>query len=293
MFQYLMALSDPIIGGLSVIDLLIFLLYAAIAVLISRVVYIIIRRYLDPKVSKKTSKSIARMVNYAMIALALYIGFVVLLKQDLSSLFVSLGILGLAGALAAQQVLQNAFAGMMIAIAKPYELEDWVEVGIMPMARVRDISLMFTEMRDVDGKIISIPNSFVLSNRVINYTQGGFVALTIPILFQPGTDLNKVGVIVLDVADVDEDILPRLRGEEKRALDRILVMPKMKAIFGDQVDTRLFDPQVNITGLGLTRMNVNLRIWVKDPHRREVIISNFLKVLRVRFKAEGIELADS
>lgn len=288
-----MALGDPIIGNISIIDLFIFLIFAVIAVLISRAIYLVLRKFLDNKVSKKASKGIARLVNYIIISLALYIGFVLLLRQDVSSLFVSLGILGLAGALAAQQVIQNAFAGIMIAVGKPYELEDWVEVGLMPMARVRDISLMFTEMRDVDGKIITIPNSFVMSNRVINYTHGGFVALNVPILFQPGTDMNRVGVIVLEVADMDDNILPKLGGAEKRALDRILELPKMQAIFGNQLDMRLFDPQVNITGLGLTKMNVNVRIWVKDPHRRELIISNFLKVLRVRFKAEGIELADS
>jgi len=192
--------------------------------------------------------------------------------------------------------LGNAFAGMLIAISKPYELEDWVEIGGLPitgLAKVRDISLMFTEFRDLDGKIVVVPNSFLMTNKVVNYTKGGFVSLNVVVHLAPQVDLQKVFRLVYEVADIDEDILPNLKGEEKKAFDKLLELPNVRSILGDRPDLKMFDPKVNVLAIERTRTKVNIRIWVKDPQRREAISSKFLLELKDRFSAEAIELADS
>lgn len=278
------------------LDLIFFLVFFAILAVASKAVYSTIRWYLDRKVSKKSSKGIARLVQYFILIFGVYIGFVVLLEQDISSLFVSLGIISLAVALASQQVLGNAFAGILIAVSKPYELEDWVEIGGLPitgLAKIRDISLMFTEFRDLDGKIIVVPNSFLMTNKVVNYTKGGFVSLNVGILLAPNADLDKVFKVVYEVADIDEDILPNLKGEEKKALDRLLELPNVRSILGDRPDMEMFDPKVHVQAIERTKIRVNVRIWIQDPQRREAITSKFLMELKERFEAEGIEMADS
>ncbi|MFA5312978.1 MAG: mechanosensitive ion channel domain-containing protein, partial [Methanomassiliicoccales archaeon] len=201
-----MALSDPVLGDITLLELLMFALFIAIVVAVARLLYYLMRRYLDSRVSKKSSKGISRLVQYVIFFAAFYIGFVLLLHQDLSSLFVSLGIIGLAVALAAQQVLENVFAGILISLSKPYELEDWVDIGGVPttkIARVRDMSLMFTELKDIDGRTITFPNSFMMTNKVVNYSKAGFIAFEIPIVLKQGADLAKAHAIVLHEADVD------------------------------------------------------------------------------------------
>lgn len=290
-----MALSDPLFGSLTLLDLIIFIVFFALLAVASKVVYTTFRWYLDSRVSKKSSKGIARLVQYVILTFGVYIGFVVLLEQDISSLFVSLGIISLAVALASQQVLGNAFAGILIAISKPYELEDWVEIGGLPitgLAKIRDISLMFTEFRDLDGKIIIVPNSFLMTNKVVNYTKGGFVSLNVVIHLAPQADLHKVFKMVYDVADIDEDILPNLKGEERKAFDKLLDLPNVRSILGDRPDLKMFDPKVNVLAVERTRTKVNVRIWIKDPQRREAITSKFLMELKERFEAEGVEIAD-
>ncbi|OPY34181.1 MAG: Large-conductance mechanosensitive channel MscMJLR [Methanomassiliicoccales archaeon PtaU1.Bin124] len=291
-----MALSDPLIGSLTLLDLIVFIIFFVILAVISKASYSAVRWYLDRRVSKKASKGFARLVQYSILVMGLYIGFVVLLEQDISSLFVSLGIISLAVALASQQVLGNAFAGMLIAASKPYELEDWVEIGGLPitgLAKVRDIGLMFTEFRDLDGRIVVVPNSFLLANKVINYTKGGFVSLNVTMHLSPESDLEKVFKVVYNVADIDEDILPNLKGDERTAFIRQLELPNIRSILGDRPDLKMFDPKVNVVSVEKSRVKVNIRIWIKDPQRRETITSKFLLELRSRFASENIEMADS
>ncbi|MCE5295639.1 MAG: mechanosensitive ion channel family protein [Euryarchaeota archaeon] len=290
-----MALSDPFLGDITFLELLIFILFIAIVVVIARILYYLMRRYLDSRISKKSSKGISRLVQYVIFFTAFYIGFVLLLHQDLNSLFVSLGIIGLAVALAAQQVLENVFAGILISLSKPFELEDWVDVGGVPttkIARVRDMSLMFTELKDIDGRTITLPNAFMMTNKVVNYSKAGFIAFDIPIVLRQGADLGKAYSIVLHEADVDENILPNLSGEEKRAMKGLLERPHIKAIFGDRPDMKIFEPQLNVVKLEESRITLNVRVWVKDPQRMDSIRSRFLEILNRRFKEEGIGLAD-
>jgi len=181
-----MALGDPIYGDTTLLDVLLFVLFISLAGIVAKVLYYIFRRYLDRKVTKKSSKGIARFFEYAVFFIALYISFVWFLGLNLNTLFVSLGIISLAVALAAQQFLENVLAGLVISVTKPYELEDWVDVGGTPvtkLARVRDISMMFTELRDLDGKTLTLPNSYMLGSKVVNYTKAGFVAfdITVPL----------------------------------------------------------------------------------------------------------------
>ena len=49
------------------------------------------------------------------------------------------------------------------------------------MGRVKDITLMNTVLRDIDGRIVTVPNAQIMKERVINHSRGGFTAVTVPI----------------------------------------------------------------------------------------------------------------
>ncbi|MEM2979347.1 MAG: mechanosensitive ion channel, partial [Methanomassiliicoccales archaeon] len=150
-----MILEDPIIGSITILDLVMFIIVLLLMVVVAKSTYALLRRFLDVRITKKRSKMIAKIVQYSLIAVGLYLGFWEVLKLDISALLVSLGVIGIAIALASQQVIQNAFAGILISFTKPLEVEDWVEVGGMPatgLCRVKDINLINTVMRDLDGR---------------------------------------------------------------------------------------------------------------------------------------------
>ena len=292
-----MILDQVLFGGFTVGDLLVFVLVIAMTILVGHLAYALIRRGLQGNLSKSSAKGLARLVEYVIIFIGLYIAIWEVLELDFTGLLVSLGIVGIALAFASQQIVQNSFAGIMFSLTRPLQLEDWVEIGGMPatgLCRVKDLTLIYTVLRDVDGRILYIPNSFILNNKLLNYTKAGFVAVGLPLRLTSVEKFERVRQIVLQEADRDPFILPNVKEEEKRAIAKVLEMTNFRTIYGgNKVDMSLFDPQVNIVELQGTKTIMSIKVWIREPQRKDRIVSDFLENLRVRLADENIGLADS
>ncbi len=288
-------LDEPIIDNITPFALIVFIMLQIAAVIIARVGNMLIRQYLDEKMGKRFSKGVARVFQYTVLIIAALIGFNAVLNLDFQAVVLSLGVAGIAVAFASQQVIQNAIAGILIAIIKPIQLEDWVEVGPFPLtgiSRVKDITLMNTVLREVDGRIITVPNSQIINGKVINYSRAGFTAVNIPLWIGNIADLERIQQIVLDEADRNPYILPVVEGEEKGALARLFERKSVRMLFGNEANLNALDPQVNIAEVQGTRARLMIKIWIREPNRREEIVSGFLSEVCRMFAEEGIELRD-
>jgi len=86
-----------------------------------------------------------------------------------TSLIAVLGAAGLAIGLAFQNSLSNFAAGFLLILYRPIRVDDMIETaGIM--GTVKGISLLTTEIRSLDNKVITIPNSQVMNNVITNLT---------------------------------------------------------------------------------------------------------------------------
>lgn len=288
-------LDEPIIDNITPFSIILFLLLQVAAVIIARMGNMLIRDYLDERMGKRFSKGVARLFQYIVLITAVIIGFNSVLVLDLSALVFSLGVAGVAVAFASQQVIQNAISGILIAIVKPIQLEDWVEVGPIPftgISRVKDITLMNTVLREVDGRIITVPNSQIINGKVINYSRAGFTAVNIPLWVGQISDLQQVQRIVLEEADRNPYILPVVNEEEKSALGRLFERRSVRALFGTETNLHMLDPQVNIAEIQGTRARLTIKIWIREPNRREEVVSSFLSEVGDRLARENIELRD-
>ena len=210
-------------------------------------------------------------------------------------MFLSLGIAGIAVALASQQIIQNAIAGILISIVRPIQLEDWVEVGPIPLngiGRVRDITLMNTVLRDIDGRIITVPNSQIMNGKVINYSRGGFTAVNIPLWIANVSDLERITAIIREEADLNPNILPKVSEDGRRTVVKLFERRYVRGIFGSANNLQSLSPEVHLAEVQGTRARLNVRLWIAEPFKKEEIVSGFLRSLTEKIKAEGIELRD-
>jgi small-conductance mechanosensitive channel len=286
-------LNYQVIDGITVGSLLAFTILVIAATIVARLISNLIRRNLDDRVGRRTSKSVARLAFYVIIAAAVLIGFGNFLKMDFGGWVISLGLVGVAIAFAAQQIISNLLSGLLISVTRPIQLEDWVEVGLSPstgVCRVKDINLMTTVLRDVDGRIIVVPNSEIVNGKVINYTQAGFVATSFDMWLDPSSSIEAVRRIVFEEADRDPRILPKVDEEGRRVILKVFERPAIRNLFGGSADLTSLNPQVNILDLREGKVRVNIRIWIREMNRRDEIISGFLEALRERFKEENIVL---
>lgn len=110
------------------------------------------------------------------------------------------GIAGAALALAAQDFLSNFLGGVVITVDKPFKVGDRIEVGTY-YGDVLNIGTRSTRVRTIDGKIVTIPNSNLTTNSVINYSEPDpRIRFTIPITVAYGSDIPRVKQVLTEVA---------------------------------------------------------------------------------------------
>ncbi len=280
-----MGLTNETIFGFGLVPIIEFALLILISFLVGRLSYLLVRRVLDVRAGKKSSKVVARLVQYAIVIVGLAIGVGYILQLDLRALVISFGLVSIAIAFASQQVLQNMIAGIMISIIRPVELEDWVEIGGAPggLSRVTDITLMNTVLRDVDGRLVYVPNSMIIASKVMNYTRAGFVSLTVALWTDDLKDIERIRSIVYDEAYKNPYILPNVRDGSKSALPKILDVSAIKAHFGPGFDTVTLNPKVNVVDIQGTKIKLLVRVWTREMANREELLSDLLEALKRQF----------
>ena len=89
---------------------------------------------------------------------------------DITTLIASLGIGGVAIALAVQSILSDLFNSLSIYVDKPFTVGDFIIVGDH-MGTVQKIGLKTTRIQALQGEEIVISNSELTSSRVRNFKQ--------------------------------------------------------------------------------------------------------------------------
>ena len=89
---------------------------------------------------------------------------------SLTAILSTLGVGGLAFALAAKDTLSNLFGGVTVLLDNIFRLGDWVKVGDVE-GTVAEIGLRSTTIRTFDNALITIPNSLVSVSSVMNWNR--------------------------------------------------------------------------------------------------------------------------
>jgi len=132
-----------------------------------------------------------------------FIAFLVILANfhiDVTPLLAGAGIAGIALALAAQDLLSNFLGGVIIAVDKPFKIGDRVKFGDFS-GDIIAIGLRSTRVKTLDNQIITVPNSNLTSNVIINFAQPDFrLKVRIPFTVAYGSDIRRVKAILLEIA---------------------------------------------------------------------------------------------
>ena len=175
-----------------------------------------------------------------------------------ASVIAVVGAAGLAIGLALQGTLQNVAAGIMLLIVRPLRVGDYVEAG-GSAGNVIEIGLFMTRMQTSQGLFISVPNSKIFSDTIINYSMNSRRRIDLP-----------VGISYEDDIDSAVQVLHRLVEQEKR----ILKSPK---------------PQVVVKALGESSVDLEVRAWTR---RTQYTGTRFdlMRSVKYAFDESGISL---
>jgi small conductance mechanosensitive channel len=192
-----------------------------------------VARLLDrtPHLDATLKPIIAQTARYTILILVI----VVVLAQfgvQTASIIAVLGAAGLAIGLAMQGTLQNIAAGIMLLFLRPFRLNDYIDAeGIA--GTVDQIGLFTTQMHTFDGVYQEVPNSQLWNRTIKNFSRLPTRRVDIVVGISYSDDIDAAQKVLLDL----------LRGDK-----RVLADPA---------------PQVLVTGLGDSAVNLNLRCWTK------------------------------
>ena len=136
-----------------------------------------------------------RMIRRLVFAAIVVVGIAVALSQFTSlnrignAILASSAVLGIVLGIAAHAVLANPLAGIQLAITQPIRIGDLVTIGDAT-GRVSDLTLAYTFIDTVDGRVVIVPNEEVATSVVVNRSTGdpgapAIASVWVPPVFWP------------------------------------------------------------------------------------------------------------
>lgn len=142
---------------------------------------------------------LAQVVRVTVIA----VGLVAVLQRlgvQTTSIIAVLGAASLAIGLALQGTLSNVAAGVMLLILRPYRVGDVVQVGDKT-GTVQKLDLFTTRLIDPNNMRITVPNSQVLGDAIVNISGQKTRRIELPIGVDYDSDLNQVMAVMVATAE--------------------------------------------------------------------------------------------
>lgn len=132
----------------------------------------LLRAWRDHAFVTDAPRKASRTILCFLMRLALWvIAFLMVLDNfgfNITALVASLGIGGIAVALAVQNILGDLFASLSIMLDKPFEIGDFIIVGDV-LGSVEYIGLKTTRLRGLGGEQVIFANSDLLKSRIHNH----------------------------------------------------------------------------------------------------------------------------
>ena len=203
------------------------------------------------------------LLRVFIIAFALIIVFPYIPGSD-SPAFKGLSIFfGILFSLGSTSAISNIVAGVVITYMRPFKVGDRVEIG-NTIGDVTERSLLVTRIRTIKNLDVTIPNSSILGNHIINFTKNASEDV--------GVILHTSVTIGYDVPS--DDVIKALKKGAK-STDSILSEPV---------------PFVLIKSLDDFYVNYELNVYTKNPEKSSKIYSVLHENIKNELHQAGIEI---
>lgn len=221
--------------------------------------------------------------------------FITVWLKETTSLIVAYGLLSAGVAIALQDVLKNVAGGLIIFVSGSFKAGDRIQVE-NEVGDVLDIKIFYTTIMEIrewvdgdqySGRIIQLPNSFILSKTVKNYTRDfSFIWDEIHLMLTFDSDWKKAEEIAMGITS---EITLQF---EKNAKHELSDLGEKYLITPSDVECGIY------TQITDNWIDMRLR-YVVDPRQRrsikhllsEKILETFLADKNIKIASESVEIS--
>ena len=216
----------------SIYSILLAIFWFAVGYIIVSIVMDLFKRSL--KRTHLPRVSITFLVKFikALLLVIVLLAVLPIIGIDVTSATLGLSaIVGLILGFGLQDTMANLFSGLWLAILKPFEVGDYIQVNGVE-GQLKSLGIMSTTLTTFDNKFILIPNKLIWGATITNYSKMDRRRIDLTVGVAYGTKLDKAISVAMKV----------MKNHKKISND-----PK---------------PDVVITDLGDSAINLQLRAWV-------------------------------
>ena len=183
-------------------------LEASLVFVVTIVLAVVLRRALVRVLDREADRHLGRVLGRFLSLVVVAVGAVYALDLAgvrIGPLLGALGVGGIALAFAAQDILQNLIAGILLQVRHPFRIGDQIGSGDYE-GTVDDVNLRTTEITTYDGLTVYLPNSEVLKNAIVNYTRTPYSRTELTVGVAYDTDLERARAVLADACRAAEGV---------------------------------------------------------------------------------------
>jgi small-conductance mechanosensitive channel len=204
--------------------------------------------------------TIARLANYFLMTVGVLIALKQAFNMDLTSIAVIFTALSVGIGFGLQYIAADIASGFILLFERPIRIGDRITIG-EDEGDVQSINLRTTVVTTNDRISIIVPNSRLVSQRVINWSYGDPRArIAIPVGVAHNTDVDLVTSTLILAAD---------------GVENVLADPA---------------PKVQFLKFGDYSLDFRLLVWTRQPRRHPQIKSDINYRIEKLFRERGIEI---
>jgi small-conductance mechanosensitive channel len=202
--------TDPV---MSIICIIIIVVASFIIVQIDNYAVMRMNRFKKDLTAAYLLRDIVKFATY-------FVAFMIILQFfgiNLGGTLLSLGIIGIAVSLAAQEILSNLFSGIILILGNTLKSGDKVEIN-NKTGIVKGISIISTKLIDDTGDTLVVPNSSLTNNTYIRYKPNDECRVDIIVGLPLDMDLEEFREYIIErilsYDGVDSNKTPRIFAKE-------------------------------------------------------------------------------
>ncbi|MEZ5363423.1 MAG: mechanosensitive ion channel family protein [Bryobacterales bacterium] len=192
------------------------------------------------------------------------LGFGIIMAADqigvnVGAALAGIGVVGIAVGFAAQDTLSNIIAGFLIFLDKPFMVGDWLHVADQ-VGEVSEITMRTTRIRTKNNTWVVIPNKKIIDEVLVNHSKHGETRLDVPI-----------GIAYKENIPQAREVL-------------------LRAVHGLEGVVNHPEPQVVVTGLGASSVDLEVRVWISVASSEPPLYAKVLEVSKLALDEANIEI---
>ena len=156
---------------------------------------------IESPLSKELSNFLKELLKVVIVILCVFAGLRFIFSVNITALVASLGIGGLAVALAAQDTLTNLLASFIIYLDKPFKVGDAIETADIS-GTIEHVGFRTTRIRTVDKTLLTVPNKKMIDSAMNNITESDLKRVKIDLNLTHNSKPSQLLSIIDDIKKV-------------------------------------------------------------------------------------------